>query len=279
MGKIRFVSHPLFSQSDALEQIERLKPPPIGADERAEVSSPQETPIGRLCRERVLSRREERYLFLRMNFEKFEANRSQDHRRAKHLAEARASRDRILATNFRLLVSVAGQFASPQLGTDDLVSEGVLPLMRAVELFDVSRGWAFGTYATHALKNHYRRTGGQRQRKNRLKAAFQESQMAELFDDAVPPARQEELAARHQHLVRRCLAELPATDQEILKTRFGFDDPAAPKLRSFAEVGKAVGLSKERARVRAHRALQQLRETAQNRRWEYPELDVFELRV
>ena len=275
MADIRYVSHSLFSRSDALEQIECLKPE--SAPRRSDESEHRLSPIGKLCEEPILSKGEERYLFLRMNFAKFQANNSKGLNREKRLCEATAFRDRILAANLRLLVSVASQFATTQVRTEELVSEGVLPLMRAVELFDVSRGWAFGTYATHVLRNHFKRIGERRQRKNRFAFALGESRLEELPDAGVPPEQQLELAARHQRLVQICLAELPETDQRILRSRFGFDDPSSPRMRSYAEVGEVVGLSKERVRVRAHRALEFLQETARERSWEFPDLDSFGL--
>ncbi len=239
---------------------------PVSADRSA-------TAIGRLCDQPLLSRAEERYLFLRMNYEKFQAANSRGRNRAEHLERATVFRNRILTGNLRLLVSIAGQFISPGVRTEELVSEGVVPLLGAVELFDVSRGWAFGTYATHVLRNHFRRTGGRRHRQNRSAARWNHSQFAEVPDEAVPASRQEDLADRSSALAEECLAELSAGDQEILRARFGFDGPASPKLRSFAEVGRAVGLSKERVRVRTHRALEHLRETAKSRQWELPELE------
>lgn len=277
MADIRYVSHPLFSRSDALEQIECLKPEP--GPKPSDDPEHRLSPIGKLCEEPLLSRRDERYLFLRMNFARHEANAARGEKRSRLLAEATDFRDRILAANLRLLVSVAAQFATPQVRTEELVSEGVLRLMRAVELFDVSRGWAFGTYATHVLRNHFRRTGQKRQRQDRLAVAFGETDLSQLSDDCVPPERQSELAARHHQLVQASLAELSETDRQILRSRFGFDDPASPRLRSYAEVGREVGLSKERVRVRAHRALEFLKETARDRHWEFPELDSFDLRV
>jgi RNA polymerase primary sigma factor len=273
--RIRFVSHPWFDLPDALERIENLKP-----QEKADEIIPEgiagSSAIGRLCEQPVLSREEERYLFLRMNYEKFAAENGRGKQRTEHLSRATGFRNRLLMGNLRLLVSIAGQFASGALRTEDLVSEGIVPLLNAIELFDVFRGWAFGTYATHVLRNHFRRSGERRQRKDRQRARLNGAQLAEVPDEAIPVDCQEELARRNNDLAETCLAELSAVDQMILRMRFGFDDPAS-RLRSFAEVGEAVGLSKERVRVRTHRALEQLRETAQNRRWEYPELDALNL--
>ncbi len=214
-----------------------------------------------------------------MNYEKFAAAGARGKQRERHLAQATRFRNRILMGNFRLLVSTASQFATPAVRTEELVSEGVVPLLNAVELFDVSRGWAFGTYATHALRNHFRRSGQRRQRKQRFAASRGDLLLAELPDEGTSAEKQIDLARRNVCVARQCLAELPATDQMILRTRFGFDDPASPRLRSYAEVGQVVGLSKERVRVRAHRALELLREIVQQRKWEFPELEAVNLRA
>ncbi len=264
---IQYVSHPIFSQPDAREQLDQLQP------DACEDSSPvSQSAMETLCASPVFSRKAEHYWFLKMNHEKYRASLVAGKTRESHLAEALAIRNRIVRANLRLVVSIASRFATPSVNCDELISEGVLPLMRAVELFDVSRGWAFGTYATHVLQNHYRRAGKRRQRRNQMMGALKESQLAELPDEGVPVSRQQELAGRHARMVKRFLAELPQTDQIILRTRFGFDDPATPKLKSYSEVGQVVGLSKERVRVRTHRALEQLRETAEENRWEFPEL-------
>jgi RNA polymerase sigma factor (sigma-70 family) len=279
---VRFVPHPMFSLADANEQIERLKPrgfdenvPPLDPDGLL----PQASSLGKLCEEPLLSREAEHYLFLRMNYEKFAATKSQGKTREAHLAQANAVRNRILLANLRLLVSLAGQFATRTVRTEDWVSEGVVPLVKAVELFDVSKGFAFGTYATHVLRNHFRRAGETRQKQHRRLSRLSESQLEFAADESVCASSQAELAQRQGDLAKECLAQLPKVDQTILRARFGFDDPASPKLRSFAEVGEAVGLSKERVRVRARRALELLKETAQERRWEYPELETLNLRA
>lgn len=277
---IRFVSHPWFFEPDALERIDKLKPGSSRVNPSHDQPDPPVarcSPIGQLCAEPVLSRDEERYLFLRMNFEKYSAGRSKGKQRAGHLSEATIFRNRILVANFRLVVSIASRFVLLPFRTEELISEGVVPLMRGVDLFDVSRGWTFGTYATHVLRNHYRRMGKRLSRKHRLEAAFDETRMAEQPDEGVSEAQQKELARRSHFLVQQFLAELPAIDQVILRTRFGFDDFASPKLRSFAEVGQVVGLSKERVRVRTHQALEHLRETAQTHHWDFPEVDTIPL--
>jgi RNA polymerase primary sigma factor len=59
-----------------------------------------------------------------------------------------AARRRLIQSNLRLVVSIAKRYRSPGISFQDLVQEGSLGLMRAVEKFDPERGNKFSTYAT-----------------------------------------------------------------------------------------------------------------------------------
>jgi RNA polymerase primary sigma factor len=63
-------------------------------------------------------------------------------------AEGIAARQRMAAANLRLVVSIARRYANHGLSLLDLIQEGNLGLMRAVEKFDYKRGFKFSTYAT-----------------------------------------------------------------------------------------------------------------------------------
>src|SRR3954470_11224653 len=63
-------------------------------------------------------------------------------------ADGRRAKEQLLKANLRLVVSVAKRYARPTMPFLDLVQEGNIGLVRAVEKFDYQRGFKFSTYAT-----------------------------------------------------------------------------------------------------------------------------------
>ncbi|HEX8099080.1 MAG TPA: sigma-70 family RNA polymerase sigma factor, partial [Actinomycetota bacterium] len=82
--------------------------------------------------------------------------------------KGREARQRFIRANLRLVVSIARKYQGQGLPFLDLIQEGNIGLMRAVELFDWRRGFKFSTYATWWIRQAITRAIADRGRQIRL---------------------------------------------------------------------------------------------------------------
>ncbi len=84
------------------------------------------------------------------------------------------AKTRLLRANLRLVVSVARHYASSHMELADLIQEGSLGLMRAIERYRPQRGFRFSTYATWWIRQAISRSLSEQERTVRLPSHVQE---------------------------------------------------------------------------------------------------------
>src|SRR4051794_34063854 len=88
---------------------------------------------------------------------------------------AEAARERFIASNLRLVVSIAKRYQTQAMPLPDVIQEGNLGLMRAVEKFEPERGFKFSTYATWWIRQAITRAIADKGRTIRVPAHVSEA--------------------------------------------------------------------------------------------------------
>src|SRR5437899_8047371 len=110
------------------------------------------------------------------------------------------ARDRMVRANLRLVVNIARSYTGKGLGLQDLIEEGNLGLLRAVEGFDPSMNTRFSTYASYWIKQSIKRALVNTAKTSRIPAhrvelmAKWRRATSKLTDDLGRPPTHEEVA-------------------------------------------------------------------------------------
>lgn len=248
---------------------------------RAAKSPPKDVPahMAHLYEWPLLNKEQEQHLFRKMNFLKHQLHKLQDSldptkARVQDLLKIedlkqgiRECRDTLINCNQRLVYAQAKQKLALGENIDDLVSDGNLSLMRAVEKFDYGRGNKFSTYATWAImKNFARSIPDAKTHKQRYMTGHDE-----LFEAKADIRSDEQevlaLADAARARVNRLLEHLDARTREVIRMRTGLDGSEEMTLE---QIGQHFGITKERVRQINVRGMKMLREWAAKENVEVP---------
>jgi len=255
-------------------------------ESRRKMRIPKDAPpeLASLYEVPLLNKEQEQHLFRKMNYLKHKAAqlrkrmvlphgalnaarvRTQDLDRIDELLdEANSVKEQLISANMRLVVSIAKRHSGQTDNFFELLSDGNMSLIRAVEKFDYSRGNKFSTYASWAImKNFARSIPDERKSRERYTTGHEE-----LFETA-PDTRTDEkecLATAEQasYRVNRLLQYLDPRERQIIRMRAGLDNTEGMTLE---KIGEQLGITKERVRQLNVRAMKKLRHIAEDYREE-----------
>lgn len=216
----------------------------------------------------LLDAESEKRLFGRYNYLKHKADRlrrridlrklrTSDLKRVEALLiQANVTKNQLIRANLRLVVSIAKKHLGGPQSLFELISDGNLTLMRAVEKFDVGRGTRFSTYASWAIMRSFARSVP---RERYLLDRFSTGQ-DEMLDIALGLRAYEGDELRLPELRESLdvvLAQLSPLERSILVQHYGLDRPGDSK--TLDQLGRRLGVSKERVRQIELAALRKLR--------------------
>ncbi|MCG8652078.1 MAG: sigma-70 family RNA polymerase sigma factor [Pirellulales bacterium] len=276
--EIGFISNSLFSEPSAGETIfsEPLELQSLESETgfSAVRAGGTELPIHlrRMCRAALLKPEQERQLFQRMNFLLHQAamHRSQlDPDRPslarlqlveRLVAMAEWHRDRIVEANVRLVFSVVKKFISVNNHFDDLLSDGIMGLIRAVEKFDFDRGFRFSTYATQVLRRSaYRAVVTKQQERQKVLGGLQDMEI-EITDEQRCSLMSEKRWSLLRNRLTSMLNDLDRREKLIIRARFALGSHRS--VRTLQSLADRLGISKERVRQLEKRAMEKLQAMA-----------------
>jgi hypothetical protein len=155
----------------------------------------------------LLTREQEAHLFRKYNYLKYKAAKLRqelDPAQPKSSlmdeieglqSEAVTIKNEIARANLRLVVSIAKRHVTPDQNFFELVSDGNVSLLRAIEKFDFARGNKFSTYASWAIMKNFARTiPGEYRQRDRFRTSYDE---CSLTGEAFEPDHRGEHAGSH----------------------------------------------------------------------------------
>jgi len=224
----------------------------------------------------LMTAAEERLMFFRFNYAKRKLSMLQKkiqkdgitretgeaflewHRRFEHF------REYLVRTNLALVLAMAKRTRLGDVDFAEVVSEGNMALIRAVDKFNVDRGFKFSTYACRAILKAFSRTSLKSSRhKSRFPVEFEPDMEKSDWSDRKRDMVEEDCIDELKQIVDRNLADLTDVEHTVIQRRFNWQQQDEHPL-TLEEVGQIIGVTKERVRQIQNKALAKIRQVMED---------------
>ncbi len=282
--KMDFIDSDVFREEGAEEKIYRLVPDVPKPDTSwyhpvmDDLSASRGSRTVKSAQQVILTGAEEKILFHQFNYARYRIyelqlvvdttpNRQPSPEQAEEMLRwyrlADKIREQIAETNLALVLAMAKRTRMSEVDFADLVSEGNMALLRAVDKFDAGRGYKFSTYACRAILKAFSRQGMKlskyRQRfptdfdPKLEKSNFLETRRADFERDAADEVKR---------IVIENRAELTDVERTVIEHRFNLrpaGEVSEEKPMTLEQVGQIIGVTKERVRQIQNKAMEKIR--------------------
>lgn len=223
----------------------------------------------------ILTGAEERVLFLQFNYARYviwniqeAVKKSADKRPTPEQAQEMLKwyrksdemREQIAETNLALVLAMAKRTRMSEVDFADLVSEGNMALLRAVDKFDCERGFKFSTYACRAILKAFSRQGMKLSKyRQRFPTDFDPKLEKSNHLDTKRSDFVSDAASEVKRIVLENQASLTDIERTVINHRFRLEGQTEDKPMTLEQVGQIIGVTKERVRQIQNKALEKIR--------------------
>ncbi|MEM6562607.1 MAG: sigma-70 family RNA polymerase sigma factor [Planctomycetota bacterium] len=214
---------------------------------------------------------EEKLMFLRFNYAKKKLGVLQRRVKRKGLDKKTATelvewdrkfehyREYLVRTNLALVLAMAKRTRLGDVDFAEIVSEGNMALIRAVDKFNVDKGFKFSTYACRAILKAFSRTAMKHSRhRQRFPVEFEPDLEKSNWDEVRRELIEDDCVDELKTIVDENLADLSDVERTVLKRRFNWAQEEDAPL-TLEQVGRIIGVTKERVRQIQNKALVKIR--------------------
>jgi RNA polymerase sigma factor (sigma-70 family) len=169
-------------------------------------------------------------------------------------------REQIAETNLALVLAMAKRTRMSEVDFADLVSEGNMALLRAVDKFDAGRGYKFSTYACRAILKAFSRQGMKLSKyRSRFPTDFDPKLEKSNYLEIKRTSFEKDAAEEVRRIVTDNRADLSDVERTVIEHRFGIEAGEIDKPMTLEQVGQIIGVTKERVRQIQNKAMEKIR--------------------